>query len=128
MLKKKNTEKTIDNILKEISKCIILYTDKIKLFEDVKAHILKGGSATGIVWEYSPYLNIEQVDELLNNLNERLTIIKQLYGELLIYKELKAIDKDLIDYFKSNMQELNSKNISEISNSIELLKTKATQL
>ena len=104
---------TIDNIEK-----------KINLYEQVLEHIKYGGAATGVVWDYSPYMTEESTEEILIELKNLKVYLKDIYSEMMINQTLKEIDEDLGDMIKFEIENLDRQTCKNLEEILELIEKK----
>lgn len=117
--KKENSLKT--ETKEKLQKTIKEVSEKIVFFEEVKEHILHGGGARGIIWDYSQYMTVDEVNHLIEELKTLEVYLKNIYSELLIEKELKKVDDELKDMFKLEFEDFSKKNLKNLNKNIDKL-------
>ena len=113
--------KTKEEIYEKLKEMITRISVRIDLFKEVKEHMINGGAARGVVWEYSPYMTIEEVETIIKELKTLEVYLKNIYSELLIEKELEDVDEDLKSIFRLEIKDFGEKNLDNLNRNLDEL-------
>lgn len=112
------------NCREKIKTSIDNISKKIELYEQVLDHIKNGGGATGLVWDYSPYMTEESTEQILIELKNLKVYLKDIYSEMMVNQTLKEIDEDLGEMIKFEFETLDRQTCKNLEEILELIEKK----
>lgn len=99
MAKKNINIDDIDDMLDDIRWSIKKCENKVELFMKVKKHIKEGRCtpATGEVFQYSPYMEIAECENIIELNNKAIESYRRLFGELIILKDSTQLNNSVMN-------------------------------